>query len=125
KSLPLVQAGPCRAAGRRLVHSHPGRRLRRRQTPTRRPHARGAAAHTMTRTDTLRARLDALAAAAQTGADALARAPLDLADGTLAELLVELESLDGRLALVLDRLASTADPVGLMANDAASTRSGQ
>jgi hypothetical protein len=45
-----------------------------------------------------------------TAAEALDGVRLDLADGTLAELLLELESLDGRLALVLDRLASAADP---------------
>jgi hypothetical protein len=46
-----------------------------------------------------------------TAAGALHGSRLDLADGTLAQLLTELESLDGRLALVLDRLASAADPV--------------
>jgi hypothetical protein len=66
----------------------------------------------MTTADHIRHR-PAVASAAQTGADALDGAALDLGNGTLAELLLELESLDGRLALVLDRLACAADPVGV------------
>jgi hypothetical protein len=50
-----------------------------------------------------------LSAAATTAAEALDGARLDLSDGTLAELLLELKSLDGRLAL--DRLAGAADLV--------------
>jgi hypothetical protein len=67
----------------------------------------------MTTTDLLRARLDALAAAAQTGADALADGPaLDLSPEVVAELVLELETLAGRLELVLDRLSAAVDPVG-------------
>jgi hypothetical protein len=76
----------------------------------------------MSSTDLIQHRLDALGAAATTAADALDGARLDLADGTLAELLLELDSLDGRLALVLDSLAAAADPVGVMAGERADTR---
>jgi hypothetical protein len=59
----------------------------------------------------IRVRLAAIAAMAQTMVDALGGAALDLAEGARAELLAELESLGGRLALVLDRLAGALDPV--------------
>jgi hypothetical protein len=49
---------------------------------------------------------------------------LDLPEGTLAAILAEVVSLDGRLDLALDRLAEALDPAGLMANDAARTRPG-
>jgi hypothetical protein len=62
----------------------------------------------MTTLDAIRHNLEALAAQAQTAGDALDGARVDLAEGTLAELLLELESLDGRMALVLDRLAGAA-----------------
>jgi hypothetical protein len=39
-------------------------------------------------------------------------ARLDLADGTLAKLFLELDTLAGRLDLALDQLASAADPAG-------------
>jgi hypothetical protein len=62
----------------------------------------------------LRLQLESLAASAQTGADALADAgALDLGDGTLEQMVAELQTLDGRLALLLDRLATAADPVGV------------
>jgi hypothetical protein len=69
----------------------------------------------MTTADLIRTRLDAIAAAAQTAAEALDGAALDLCPGTLAEILSELEALDVRLDLALDRLASAVDPVGLAA----------
>jgi hypothetical protein len=40
-------------------------------------------------------------------------AALDLSPMILAELLLELDTLAGRLDLVLDRLAGAADPVGV------------
>jgi hypothetical protein len=49
---------------------------------------------------------------AATASEVLGGATLTLCERTLAELLPELQSLDGRLALVLDRLAGAADPVG-------------
>jgi hypothetical protein len=53
------------------------------------------------------------AAAEQTGAGALADGPaLDLSPEIVAERLLELEGLDGRLFLVLARLADAVDPVG-------------
>jgi hypothetical protein len=61
--------------------------------------------------DAIRRRLGDLAAAAQTGADALDGAALDLPEGDLAELLGELEALAGRLDLVCDRLGAGIDPV--------------
>jgi hypothetical protein len=62
----------------------------------------------MTTTDLIRQRLDAIASAARTGADALGGATLNLCEGTLAQLLAELDALAGRLDLVLDRLAGAA-----------------
>jgi hypothetical protein len=38
---------------------------------------------------------------------------MDLAEGTLDQLLTELRTLSGRLDLVLDRLRAAVDPVGL------------
>jgi hypothetical protein len=67
----------------------------------------------MTLADALRARLDAISAATGTAAEALDGAAVDLAEGTLDQLLTELLTLSGRLELVLDRLAGAADPVGL------------
>jgi hypothetical protein len=64
----------------------------------------------MTYADAIRQRLDELATAAQTGADALDGAALDLPEGTLAQLLGELEGLAGRLDLALDRLGAAVDP---------------
>jgi hypothetical protein len=58
----------------------------------------------------IRARLDAIACQAQTGAEALDGAALDLAPGQLAEISLELQTLEGRLALVLDQLAGALDP---------------
>jgi hypothetical protein len=66
----------------------------------------------MTYADAIRARLDALAAAAQTGADAFDGAALDLPEATLAAILAELDGLAGRLELALDRLGAGVDPVG-------------
>jgi hypothetical protein len=51
-----------------------------------------------------------VSAAAQTGADALDGAALDLPEGALAQLLGELEGLAGRLDLALDRLGTAVDP---------------
>jgi hypothetical protein len=72
-------------------------------------------------TAAIRARLDAIAGAAQTAAEALdtaagGAAALDLPEGTLAAILAELVSLDGRLDLTLDRLAEALDPVVLAGN---------
>jgi hypothetical protein len=65
----------------------------------------------MTLPDAIRARLDGLAACAQTAADALADVhALDLCPGTLAGIAGELDTLAGRLDLVLDRLAGALDP---------------
>jgi hypothetical protein len=47
----------------------------------------------------------------QTAAEALDGTALDLPEGTLAGILAELVSLDGRLDLALDRLADALDPV--------------
>jgi hypothetical protein len=64
----------------------------------------------MTLPDLIRQRLDALAAAAQTGADALDGAALDLPEGTLASIPAKLDGLAGRLELALDRLGAGVDP---------------
>jgi hypothetical protein len=64
----------------------------------------------MNLTAAIRRRLDALAAACATAAQALGGAALDLPEGTLAELLGELEALAGRLDLVCDRLGAGIDP---------------
>jgi hypothetical protein len=66
----------------------------------------------MTTGDLIRHRHDAIASAAQTGADALDGARLDLCEGTLAQLLCALDTLAGRLKPVLDRLSTPVDPVG-------------
>jgi hypothetical protein len=60
----------------------------------------------MTTADHIRRGLDAISAA-----DALDGARLDLCEGTLAQLLCELDALAGRLDLALDRLACAADPM--------------
>jgi hypothetical protein len=64
----------------------------------------------MTTLEAIRHNLDALAAQAQTAGDALDGATVDLADGTLDQLLTELLTLSGRLDLVLDRLSAAVDP---------------
>jgi hypothetical protein len=46
------------------------------------------------------------------GRDALDSAALDLPEGTLAGILAELVSLDGRLDLALDRIAVALDRAG-------------
>jgi hypothetical protein len=61
--------------------------------------------------DAIRQRLDILAAASATAAQALDGAALDLPEGALAELLGELEAPAGRLDLVCDRLGAGVDPV--------------
>jgi hypothetical protein len=65
----------------------------------------------MTLPEAIRARLDGIACQAQTAAEALDGAGLDLADGTLAEIATELDTLAGRLDLLLDRLGAAVDPV--------------
>jgi hypothetical protein len=65
-------------------------------------------------TAAIRARLDAIGAAA-TAAEAIDGAALDLPEGVLAGILAELVNLDGRLDLALDRLAEALDPVTRMA----------
>jgi hypothetical protein len=68
----------------------------------------------MTTTDTLRHTLDAISAATATAAEALGDgAALDLPPSVLAELLLEVETLAGRLDLVPARLADAVDPVGV------------
>jgi hypothetical protein len=62
----------------------------------------------MTTAGHIRTRLGAIAGAAQTGADALGGARLDRCEGTLEQLLVELDALAGRLELVVDRLVGAA-----------------
>jgi hypothetical protein len=62
----------------------------------------------------IRARLDDLAVAAQTAADALDGAGIDLPEGTLTQLLHELEGLNGRLDLALDHLGADTDPAQVM-----------
>jgi hypothetical protein len=57
-----------------------------------------------------RARPGELACAAGTGAEALDGAALDLPPEKLAPLLDELDTLAGRLELVLDRLGAGVDP---------------
>jgi hypothetical protein len=61
----------------------------------------------------IRNRLAIISVATGMGAEALDGAAVDLPPHIQAEMLVELDTLAGRLDLVLDRLASAADPVGL------------
>jgi hypothetical protein len=68
----------------------------------------------VTPTDHIRQRLNAIGLAVTTAAEALDGAQLDLCEGTLSQLATELETLAGRLDLVLDRLAGAADPVGVL-----------
>jgi hypothetical protein len=59
----------------------------------------------------LRDRLNSIGTAAGTAADTLDDgAAIDLPEGTLAGILSELVSLDGRLDLALDRIAVALDP---------------
>jgi hypothetical protein len=68
----------------------------------------------MSTTDHLRQRLDAISASTATAAEALGDgAALDLPSSVLAESLLEVEMLAGRLDLVLARLADAVDPVGV------------
>jgi hypothetical protein len=60
----------------------------------------------------IKARLASIGTAATTAAEALDGESLDLPEGTLAALLAEVETLGGRLDLVLDRLADALDPAG-------------
>jgi hypothetical protein len=67
----------------------------------------------MTTTDHLRHHLDTISASATTAAEALFDgAALDLPRSVLAELLLEVGTLAGRLDLVLARLADAVDPLG-------------
>jgi hypothetical protein len=68
---------------------------------------------TLDLTTAIRARLDSISTAATTAAEALDGAAIDLPEGTLAGILSELVSLDGRLDLALDRLAGAAEPTRL------------
>jgi hypothetical protein len=61
-------------------------------------------------TTAIRDRLNSIGAAAGTAAEALDGNAIDLPEGTLASILAELVSLDGRLDLVADRLAEALDP---------------
>jgi hypothetical protein len=70
----------------------------------------------MTLADCIRQRLDALATACATGAEALDGAALDLPEGAMAQLLAELEGLAGRLDLALDRLGAAVDPARVAGN---------
>jgi hypothetical protein len=68
----------------------------------------------MTEYDAIRHHLDSIATATTTAAAALGDgAALDLPPSVLAELLLEVETLPGRLDLVLARLADAVDPVGV------------
>jgi hypothetical protein len=58
----------------------------------------------------IRDRLNNIGTAATTAAEALDGNAIDLPEGTLAGILSELVSLDGRLDLALDRLAGALDP---------------
>jgi hypothetical protein len=60
----------------------------------------------------IRSHLSSIASAAATAAEALDGNALDVSEGTLASILSELVSLDGRLDLALDRIAVALDPVG-------------
>jgi hypothetical protein len=64
----------------------------------------------MTTAEAIRHRLAAIASAAQTAADARDGARLDLCEGSMAQLLVQLDTLAGRLDLVLDRLSAAVEP---------------
>jgi hypothetical protein len=64
-------------------------------------------------TDLIRNRLATISVATGMGAEALDGAAVDLAPHVQAELLTELDTLAGRLDLVLDRLASAAGLVGV------------
>jgi hypothetical protein len=64
----------------------------------------------MSTTDLIRHRLDAISTAIGPGAEALDGATLDLNPDVLAELLTELDTLSGRLDLVMDRLSEAVDP---------------
>jgi hypothetical protein len=63
-------------------------------------------------TAAIRDRLHTIGAAATTAAEALDGAAIDLPEGTLAAILSEVVSLDGRLDLAVDRLAEALDPAG-------------
>jgi hypothetical protein len=66
----------------------------------------------MTTLDSLRQHLDTISASTATAAEALADGTaLDLPPSVLAELLLEVETLAGRLDLVLDRLAGATNPL--------------
>jgi hypothetical protein len=65
----------------------------------------------MTTTDAIRQRLDMIGTACCTAAEALDGVAIDLGDGTLAIVLDELDTLAGRLDLLLDRLGAAVDPV--------------
>jgi hypothetical protein len=60
--------------------------------------------------DLIRHRLASISVGAGMRVEALHGATLDLTEDTLGELLGELDTLDNQLVLVLDRLASAADP---------------
>jgi hypothetical protein len=61
-------------------------------------------------TDTIRYRLEAIAAVAQTAAEALGGAALDFLPAELERFAVQLESVEARLADITDRLAVGVDP---------------
>jgi hypothetical protein len=63
-------------------------------------------------TAAIRDRLDAIGAAATTAAEALDGAALDLPEGALGVIAAELDTLGGRLDLVVNRLAEALDPAG-------------
>jgi hypothetical protein len=63
--------------------------------------------------DSLRHHLDLLGASATTAAEALEGTQLDLPPSVVAELVLEVENLAGRMDLVLARLADAVDPMGL------------
>jgi hypothetical protein len=68
----------------------------------------------MNTTEAIRRHLDTISASTATAVEALGDgAALDLPPSVLADLLLEVETLTGKLDLVLDGLALATDPVGL------------
>jgi hypothetical protein len=67
----------------------------------------------MNTSDSLRRHLDLLGVSATVSAVALEGAQLDLPPSGVAELVLEVKTLAGRMDLALARMADCVDPVGL------------